>query len=281
MNKNTPSDFRRLFSEMVAQTDEDIDLAKAALYVSGIEYPNIDVDYYLTTLDSLAEEANSYASRSGDLGETIRGLSEFLFVDQEFRGNEAEYYDPRNSYLNEVLDRKSGIPITLCLLYMEVARRMGMVFEGIGLPGHFVIRTGPPDQELYVDPFHGGQRMSRSDCEQTVRVLFQGRIPFQDEFLRPYTKREFLVRIITNLKHNYFRTNDYQRAVNAADLINILDPSLVSNLREKAVLHYNLKQYRLAIRDLESYLEKDPNASDAEDVRKQVQAIWSILRSLN
>jgi regulator of sirC expression with transglutaminase-like and TPR domain len=266
---------------MVAQTDEDIDLAKAALYVSGMEYPDIDVGYYLTTLDSLAEGAINYTNRSGDLGETIQGLSEFLFVDQAFRGNEAEYYDPRNSYLNEVLDRKSGIPITLCLLYMEVARRMGMVFEGIGLPGHFVIRTGPPDQELYVDPFHGGQRMSRSDCEQTVRVLFQGRIPFQDEFLRPYTKREFLVRIITNLKHNYFRANDHQRAVNAADLINILDPSQVSNLREKAVLHYNLKQYRLAIRDLESYLEKDPNANDAEDVRKQVQAIWSILRSLN
>ncbi len=281
VNKYTPSEFRRLFSEMVSQPDEDIDLAKAALYISGTEYPDLDVDYYVNTLDSLAEGAREYIGQEHDPRARIQRLSEFLYVHEEFRGNGEDYYDPRNAYLNEVLERRTGIPITLCLVYMEVARRVGMVFEGIGLPGHFVIRTGPPEEELYVDAFNGGLLMSRNDCEQLVQNLFHGRMEFREEYLRPYTKKEYLIRILANFKQDYFRLEDYQRAIKAADLVAIVDPSLGSNLRERASFHYALKQYRLAIRDLESYLEADPQSQDAEDVRQQIRAIWAALSALN
>ena len=266
---------------MVGRADEDIDLARCALYISGMEYPGLDIDHYLDRLDSLAMEASLHVGQEEGSRAVIQRLSEYLFVRQEFRGNGEDYYDPRNSYLNEVLDRRVAIPITLSLVYMEVARRLGMVFEGIGLPGHFVIRTGPPEEELYVDAFNGGQLMSRRDCELIVQDLFQGRLEFREEYLRPYTKKELLIRILTNLKQNYSRTQDYQKALSTADLIAVADPSLGSNLREKASFHYALKQYRSAIGDLESYLKANPQANDAGEVRQQIQGIWAVLQSLN
>ena len=281
MEENPPTDFRKLFANMVARADEDIDLLKAALYISGMEYPDLDVDVYSKVLDDLAGEAGQRIAAAEDRRAIIERLSEFLFVDLGFRGNEEDYYDPKNSHLNEVLDRRKGIPITLSLVYIGVAGRLGMVFEGIGLPGHFVIRTGPPKEELYVDPFNGGKIMSRADCVRTVSELFHGRVEFQEEHLRAYTKKELLVRILTNLKHNYTRLEDYPRAISSADLIAVMEPSLGSNLRDMAALHYAAKEYRLAIRDLESYLEADPQAQDADQVRERIRAIWNTLANLN
>ena len=281
MHERTQAEFRRLFAEIVNQVDEDIDLAKAALYIAGIEYHDLNVEHYVKTLDSLAEEASRYVNPEDDVSTKVGHLSKHLFVRQGFRGNEEDYYDPRNSYLNEVLDRRMGIPISLSLVYIEVARRLGIVFEGIGLPGHFVIRTGPPEHELYVDVFSNGEIMSRSDCEDIVRNLFHGRVEFQDEYLRPYTKREYLTRILTNLKHNHVRTEDYHRSISDADLIAVMNPSLGSNIKERATFHYSLKQYRLAIRDLESYLSTNPEEQDAEEVKRQIQGIWATLATLN
>ena len=281
MSNTSPTEFRTLFSEMVSRPDEDVDLARAALYVSGMEYPELDVDHYLGILDFLAEGASQYIGEGRDIRGTIQYLSEFLFVQQGFHGNDGDYYDPHNSYLNEVLERRTAIPITLSLVYMEVARRLGLVFEGIGLPGHFVIRTGPPEEELYVDAYNGGQLISRGDCERRVHDVSNGRIEFRAEFLSPYPKKVFLIRLLTNLKHCHFRLEDYPRAVYAADVIAIIDPALGSNLKERAWLHYAQKQYRFAIRDLESYLEVTPEAEDAEEVKRQVQGIRSILRTIN
>ena len=285
MTEKPRPEFRRLLFEMVGQADEDIDLARAALFVAGEEYPDLDVDHYVGTLDSLAEGARRYTRQELEPRGIIERLGEFLFVKEGFRGNEDDYYDPRNSYFNDVLDRRMGIPITLSLLYIEVARRLGMIFEGIGLPGHFVIRTGPPEQELYVDAFNGGELLSRSDCESIVENLIHrrtdDRFEFREEYLLPYTKKQFLIRLLTNLKHNYIRMLDYQGAVTSADLIAIIDPSLGSNLRERAWFYYNLKEYRMALKDLEAYLRITPQAEDAERVRQDIRALQSMLENLN
>lgn len=275
------TNFSELLSGMMAQPEEDLDLARASLYIAGTEYPDLDVDHYLQLLDRLAEDAARRNPDPGDLRESARKLSEFLFLDQGFRGNGDDYNDPKNSYLNQVLDRKLGIPITLSLTYMEVARRLGMVFEGIGLPGHFVIRAGPPEDELYVDPFNAGQILSREDCRRTVENLFQGRVEFSEDQLKPYTKKAFLVRILTNLKHNYSRIEDYGKALTASDLISFIEPSSPGNVRDRAYVYYSLKQYRSAISDLERYLELAPQADDGEEVRRQIRGIWDTLSSLN
>ena len=266
---------------MVTQADEDIDLAAAALYICGEEYPDLDVDWYLNVLDALGRDAGNHIGDGLDLRTKVEALSDFLCVQQGFRGGSEEYYDPRNSYLNDVLNRRVGIPITLSLVYMEVARRLGVVFEGIGLPGHFIIRTGPLDQELYVDPFNGGEIMSRSDCERAVHDLFQGRIQFKEEFLRPYTKKDILIRILANLKQNYVRKEDYDRAVSAADITYMIAPSLGTNLKDRALCHYALKHYKLAIKDFEAYIKIAPDAEDAKDVKRQIRSIRKILLSLN
>ena len=270
-----------MFSEAVRRADEDIDLARATLYISGEEYPGLDIGRYLSMLDSLAEDAGRHIGGAQQLRATVQRLGEYLSAEQGFAGNGADYYDPRNSYLNEVLDRKRGIPITLALVYKEVAKRLGLVFEGIGLPGHFVIRAGPPDQELYIDPFNGGHLMSRSDCERTVQDLFHGSVEFQEEFLRPYTKKQLLIRLLTNLKQNYMRMEDYERAIFAADYIAMIDPSLGSNLKDRAWLNYTLKRYRGTLSDLEAYLKAFPQAQDAEQVRQQIQFIWATLLTIN
>ena len=281
MSESSVQEYRRRFEEAVNQPDEDVDLAKAALYISGIEYSDLDIENCLMVLDSLAEGAKGHIGEEQDIRRRLEGLSGFLFEQQRFHGNDDDYYDPRNSYLNEVLDRRIGIPITLSLVYMEVARRLGVIFEGIGLPGHFVIRTGPPEDELYVDPYNGGRIMTRHDCERTVRELFQGRIELQDEHLRPYAKKEFLVRVLTNLKHTYVRLEDYPRALNAADLVAAIDPSMGSNLKERAAVYLAMKQYRMAIGDLETYLRSHPDAEDAEQVRAQIKSVWTTLSTMN
>lgn len=285
MTEKPRPEFRRLLFEMVGRTDEDIDLARAALFVAGEKYQDLDVDRYLGTLDSLAEGARRYTRQELELRGTIERLGEFLFVKEEFRGNEEDYYDPRNSYFNDVLDRRLGIPITLSLLYMEVARRLGIIFEGIGLPGHFVIRTGPPEQELYVDVFNGGGLLSRRECESIVENLTHrredGRFEFREEYLLPYTKKQFLIRLLTNLKHSYVRIVDYEGAIPPADLIALIEPALGSNLRERAWFYYNLKEYRMALKDLEAYLRIAPQAEDAERVRKHIKALRSALENLN
>ena len=270
---------------MVSRADEDIDLARAAAYIAGTEYPDVDVDNTLSMLDALAEGAADYIDGAGDpdpspdLRSRLQRLGEFLSSHQGFHGNDEDYYDPRNSYTNEVLDRRTGIPITLALVYMAVGSRLGI--EGIGLPGHFVLRAGPPEEELYVDAFNQGQIMSRSDCESTVRSLFQGRVQLEEEHLRPYTKKEFLIRVLTNLKQNYARLGDYRRAISCADLIQATDPSLGSNLKERAAFHYHVKEYRMAMQDLELYLRAAPQAQDADEVKRQVRHIRSILERLN
>ena len=158
---------------------------------------------------------------------------------------------------------------------------MGIVFEGIGLPGHFVLRTGPPDEELYVDAFNAGRILSRSDCERLVDGLYEGRVQFREEHLVPYTKRAFLARMLNNLKHNYFRTEDFGKALTASDLISVVEPSSASDARDRGYIHYGLKQYRSAIADLERYLELAPQADDEEEVRRQIRGIWDTLSSLN
>ena len=272
--------FERLLSQAVSGADEDIDLPAAALYIAATEYPDLDIGHYTGVLDSLAAEV-APALRARDVTTAaVRSLSRHLSEDKGFSGNAQDYYDPRNSYLNEVLDRRTGIPITLSVVYMGVADKLGITLEGIGLPGHFVLRAGPVEDELYVDPYNGGRILTMSDCEAIVGNMFGGRVKLQGEHLRPYTKKEILVRILANLKQIYFRSQKYRKAIAAADLVETIDPAQVANLRERASIYHTAGEFQLAIRDLESYLNLAPNARDTDDVKSQIEQIWAVLHGL-
>ena len=281
MQDSSPEKFRSLLAGVVARGEEDISLGEAALYIAGGEYPDLDVPAYMGILEELGREAAQRAGTGGDPRESLGALSSYLFDEAGFQGNRDDYYDPDNSLLNRVLDRRLGIPITLSIVFSEVALRLGLVMECVGLPGHFILRHGPPEWELYVDPFNQGRLMSRADCERVVNDLYQGQAAFQEEHLRAYSKKQTLVRMLSNLKHVYHGRQDYHRAISAADLVHLIDPDEATNLRERASFRYQLKQYRSAIADLELYLNRDPQPIDANEVREQIRGIWSTISRLN
>ena len=266
---------------MVSGKEEDISLAEAVLYIAGDEYPALDAQVYIRSLDEMAREARTRPAGGDDAGAALRRLSEYLFLDQGFGGNADDYYDPQNSYLNRVMDRKLGIPITLGIVYMEVARRLGVVLEGIGLPGHFILRHGPPEWELYVDPFNGGELLSRADCERLFQTTFQGQAEFREEFLTPCTKKTILVRVLSNLRNVYGQRRDFRRALAATEHIAIVQPDIPRTFRDKAALHLLLGERRRAAESLQEYLDTSPTAEDAERVKGQIRALWQDIARRN
>ena len=271
--------FRELFTQQVQRPEEDLELDRAALYLAGEEYPELDVDFHLASLDSLAQEIMAGFSNSASPAEQTSHLGRYLFDELGFRGNSGDYYSPDNSYFNRVLETKTGIPITLSLLVLEVSRRIGLRCQGVGLPGHFLV--GLQDQNLYLDPFNAGPLLTADGCRDLVERLFGDRMTWSDDFLNPCTKYEFLFRMLNNLKIIYEQKEEYAKALGMIQRMKIVLPSLLSLYKDLALCHYQLQEYRLAIQNLESYLQEAGDAEDAGRVREQIAAIWSTLNRLN
>jgi regulator of sirC expression with transglutaminase-like and TPR domain len=197
-------------------------------------------------------------------------LNRYMFHELGFRGNTEQYYDARNSYLNEVLDRRTGIPITLSTVYMEVAGRAGLEVEGVGLPGHFVVRIQTPARPLLVDPFHGGTLLTEKDCQERLDRIFSGKVKLEPKMLRPCRRKDMLERMLRNLKAIYLRDQDVDRALRVVDLIVRIQPGSAEDLRDRGVLYASLDCYGLAARDIESYLALAPQAKDTEDLAARV-----------
>ncbi len=163
------SSARQLFHHEIHQPDEYIDLAKAALYIALEEYSELDIDEYLNALDAMAIELEERLPIEKYPLKIIQSINKYLYDDLKFTGNTQDYYDPRNSFLNDVIERRVGIPITLALLYIEIARRIDFPMIGIGMPGHFLIRPDISEMEIYVDAFNKGEVMFPQDCQETLK----------------------------------------------------------------------------------------------------------------
>jgi regulator of sirC expression with transglutaminase-like and TPR domain len=264
---------RDAFAALVERDDEQIDLARAALLFAAVEYPDLDVGAYLARLDRLAAELRPRVSPEESPGRVVAAIDEYLFGEQGFRGNELEYYDPRNSYLNEVLDRRLGIPISLSVVYLEVARRVGFRLEGVGMPGHFLLRHPDPVQPLLIDAFNRGAIVTEDDCRARLRGLYGDALPLTAEMLRPVDARTILFRMLNNLKGIYARREDFARAVRTVDLMLLVEPGAVGEYRDRGALRFRAADFKLARADLEHYLEARPDPPDAEAVREQIALI--------
>lgn len=262
------------FAREVDRPDSEINLARAALLMGWFEYPDLDVPAYEGQFDVLADSA---LQAIDDRAMSAVALAEFLFNTMGFVGNETNYLDPRNSYLNEVLERRLGIPISLSVLYIEVARRLGIDAQGIGLPGHFIVRVAEnrADQRavVYLDPFHRGAVMSQEDCRERVKSITNGQIPFDPAFLNPVGARYILMRMLNNLKNVYAGSNDFERARYIVERLLALSPDNLEEVRNLGLLYSALRQQRRAVELLAQYLEGRPNAPDAERVRKYLDAL--------
>jgi regulator of sirC expression with transglutaminase-like and TPR domain len=262
---------RRALGVLVGGDDDAIDLPRAALLVAGEEYPELDPTPYLARLDQLGSALRDRLGGETSPERQLAVLNALLFGEEGFRGNAARYYDPRNSYLNEVLDRRLGIPITLSLVYVEVGRRAGLPLRGVGLPSHFVVVYDAPGGAL-VDPFNCGRALSVADCENLLRQTFGSSFRLEPGHLAPTSPRHILARMITNLKVAYERAGDLRRALRASEQLSVVLPTS-AELRERGLLRFRLADFAGASADLGKYLEFEPAAPDAEAIQRQLDLI--------
>ena len=266
-------DIRALFRESVERPDERFDLAETALLLAQEEYPHLDRRRYLRLLDKLATEAKRRASDAMGPYGMVNALSEYLFDEEGFRGNEDDYYDPRNSFLNDVLERKLGIPITLSVVYMEVGRRLELPIVGVGMPGHFLVKYLAPEEEIIIDPFHRGIILSEEECADLLTRSSGEAIPFQPNYLAPVAKKQILTRMLNNLRSIYLSREDHHRALGIAERLLLVEPHDHRNVRDRGVLRLRVGDLKGALTDLETYLAASPNASDTNEIYRYAEAI--------
>ena len=279
MSTQGSTDFRTLFSKEVKKPEADIRLDRAALYLAGEEYPEIDVHSYLAELDAFASQIALREIAETAPADLARAIAHYLFNQVGLHGNTGEYYSPENSYLNRVLETRTGIPITLSLIFLEVARRLGLRCSGVGLPGHFIV--GLDDTGEYLDPFNAGTMLSAEDCRNLVQNMSGGRLEWTDQVLAPYTKRDVLFRILNNLKSVYMQTKEYTKAVGVIQRMAIISPGMSSLYQEQAWCHAQQYEYRMAIGVLEAYLEEAGEPDDSKQVKDQITGLWASLSRLN
>jgi regulator of sirC expression with transglutaminase-like and TPR domain len=265
---------RELFTEEARKSAALMRLDKAALLIGAEDeaYRNVDVEKYLSHLDELAAEARSFMELSQS-GET-EAFNYFLFELKRFAGNQLDYYDPRNSFLHEVINRRVGIPITLSVLYIEVGRRAGLDVEGVSMPGHFIVRVREPglSEASLVDPFHGVM-LTREDCQDRLDTVYDGLVSLSDEHLRAASTHEILVRMLRNLKAVYSRSSLYRQALSCVDRLLLLSTAEAAEHRDRGALLAHLERFEEAVRETEFYLQAAIDAPDSTQVREQLNNI--------
>ncbi len=258
---------RQLFYQEIQQPDPTINLAKAALHVAQEEYPDLDPEEYLAALDTMAAEVAERLPPDPYPMRIINTLNQYLFEDLGYQGNIDHYYDPRNSFLNDVVDRRTGIPISLSLIYLEIARRIDFPMVGIGMPGHFLIRPDFEDAGIFVDTFHRGEILFPEDCQERLSHIYGHHVTLQPHFLDPIPPRRFLFRLLTNLKHIYLNRADMERSLAVIERILLLDPEAIYERRDRGILYYQMGRWVESRHDLEAYLsELPPSQHHSPDV---------------
>lgn len=256
-----------------------VDVAELSLLLARDEYPELDVEAYLSELAGMAHEAQRYLG--GGLEARVAGLCRYLFHEMGFRGNTQNYYDPRNSYLNQVLDRRTGIPITLSVVAMSVGARAGLEVVGVGLPGHFVAKAVTNGDHMVFDPFHGGRLLSREQCALLVEQATGLPPPDDDDPLWAVPAGLIAQRMLSNLKQIYFQAKDYERAVRVIGRLRQLTPEDPAQQRDLGTGLLGLGQPGKAIDHLAAYLDAVPDGSDAAAIQQMLNQAKSQIARWN
>ncbi len=257
----------------------EIDLGGAALAVARIEYPDLVAERSLARLDELA--ARSAAAKIGDRRRALERLSEFLFHEKGFRGNADDYYDPRNSCLNDVLDRQLGIPITLSVLVMEVGRRVGLEIQGIGLPGHFCVGARVDDELVLLDPFGGGRRLERAEAEAIASRAVGRQVELTDAHFVAATKPQIVVRMLRNLQSIYARREDWAKALAVIDRLLVVEAGAPTHVRDRGTVLVKLGELHRGASEWERYLTRYPQARDAAAFKEELRRVRQALAERN
>ena len=272
------------FRKIVSGPDENINLAEAALLVAAGEYPDLDINGYLARINELSFKLNQRLRPDISAADKIIMLNRYLFDELGLRGNSENYYDPRNSFLNDVLERKLGIPLTLAIIYIEVGRRIGLPLHGVSFPGHFLVKCALRSGAVVLDPFARGASLGFDDLKKRLRNVDHVAEPSRSvvaAMLTAASNRDMLVRLLRNLKSIYTQQKAWLKALSISDLIIFATPDLAEEYRDRGMCYLNLECFRAALFDLQAYLKMLPMAQDADRVRSQMVELQSAAARLN
>ncbi len=270
------------FAELVSR--EHFNLAEASLMLAQDIYPEIDIPGYLGRLDEIAAAIRKRLAGDAFAEQKVLALNYYLFNEMRFSGNIDDYYDPRNCYLNEVMERRTGIPVTLSILYVEVGKRLGLNLKGVSFPGHFLVKLAVRRGQLVLDPFIGGETQSEADLRQRLAQVLPAERAEQarlDRYLEPATPRQIVARILRNLKGAYMQSGKLEQALAVMHRMLLVMPESAEELRDRGLVYQRLECFRPALSDLQNYLRRWPQAPDASDIHGKIVELKQATTRLN
>ncbi len=272
---------RQTFYQLVTLPDPAIPLAEAALLLACEEYPQLEISPYLDKLDHIANVAQEQLRTTDSPVDRIEKINGVLFETFGFRGATDDYYDPRNSFFNDVLDRRIGIPITLSAVYMEVSRRLKFPIVGVGMPGHFIVKYADRIDEFFLDPFNRGEILTRDECKGRIQERYGDSLEFNERFLGRVTNRQILWRMLNNLKDIYLRAHAFDKGLAIVDMMLMVEPEDIVQFRDRGLLRLQLREFEGASKDLDYYLRHAPAAEDRAEIEDHLKELKRIRAMMN
>lgn len=271
------------FEQFLDQPDHDINLAEAALMIARLEYPELDIDTYMGQIHSLAEEIRHRLPDEPGASDILRQLNQVLFVEKGFEGNTDHYYDPRNSFLNDVIDSKRGIPISLSILYIELGQQLGLPLTGVSFPGHFLVKLEINDGAIVLDPYFGGISLSEDDLEERLQEFYGDQLKGThfNGLLATSTKRDIIIRVLRNLRNLYMFNEDWEKALHMADFMVKLDSDPADAIRARAHIYDQLECSQPALKDYKRFVQIKPHAKDLQNVRERIVELSEACRHIS
>ena len=276
-----PENIRDDFARVVGDPEPTLDLARAALLVAAEADPGVDIDHQMHTLDSWAAELKGRLDPGWNNLQKLARLRNYVFEELGFRGDSQDYFSPSNSLLHEVMQRRIGVPLTLSIIFMELGWRIGIPFEGVGFPGHFLVRLKGEPRDLVLDPFNHARTMHEDDCRRLLDEVTGGRVPFDGRLLASVTKRDIIMRLLRNLKGAYLRSHEDEGALAAVERLLLIDPQDLDEVRDRGLLLFRLQRFGPALEALNTYLAGRTEAADREAIAQHAATLRQLIASLN
>lgn len=266
-----PAAARQRFLELTQRPEPLLDLIETSLVIALEEYPALDIDGYLRRVDGWSDAIRERVEGSRDIERIVEEINRLLFEEEGFHGEAGNYYDPRNTFLNEVLDRHAGLPLALSIVYLEISRRLGIDMSGVALPGRFLVKVCGEWGTFFIDPFDEGRVLTTAECQKIMDEVYGGGVRLREHHLRSSTRREIVGRVLAHLKSIYLSSNDLSRAIGSVDRLLILDEKDSFELRDRGLVSMRLHRYDEAVEFLERYLVATPHADDRSRIREQIE----------
>lgn len=281
MQKSNNPD-REAFEQLLKLPDENINLAEAALMIARLEYKDLDIDHYLHKIKTIAKEINNRLPASANAAEVLKQLNHVLFVEKNYEGNTDSYYDARNSFLNDVIDRKLGIPISLSILYIELGHELGLPLAGVSFPGHFLVKLEISDGAIVLDPYFGGISLNEDDIEERLQEYYGEHLDKSrmHGVLASCSNREIVVRLMRNLRNLYMQEEKWEKALLIADIMTNMESDHADALKARAAIYDQLECHTSALADYSAYLKLSPDAQGNKFIRARIMDLAQSARQV-